>query len=85
MQSRVKDQKPSVDLNIVTINPVELCESLIVLDGIVVKSLFDTGVERCFISYAIYRRYFRHKRLRFSSLVENFAQGPVCVNKEWLI
>lgn len=85
VQSRVKDQKRSVDLNIVRINPVELPELLIVLDGIVVKSLFDTGVKRCFISYAIYRRYFSYKRLRFSKLVMHSALGQFVLIKEWLI
>lgn len=41
MQSRVKQKNTSVDLNIMTVNLVELSELLIVLDGIVVKSLFD--------------------------------------------
>lgn len=64
-----------------TVNPVELLEKLIVLDGIVVKSLFDVGAKQCFISYAIYRKYFSYKMLRFSCPVVNLAPRLVCVNK----
>lgn len=42
-------QKSSVDLNIVMVIPIELPELLIVLDRIVVMSLFDTRTGRFFI------------------------------------
>lgn len=55
MQLRVKHQKPPVSLNSTTVDPVELLELIIVLNGFVVKCLFDTGAERCYISSNIYK------------------------------
>lgn len=49
------------------------------LYGIVVKSLFDTQAERCFISHSIYK-YFSYKKMKHSKLVVHSAQGSVCVN-----
>lgn len=43
VQSRVKQQKPCVDLNIVPVNLVELPQLLMVLDGIVVKFILYEG------------------------------------------
>lgn len=40
VQSLADQREPSVSLNCLTINPVELLEMLIELNGIVVKSLF---------------------------------------------
>lgn len=61
IQSEVKQQKPSVDLKSVTVNPVELLDLLIVLNGIVIKYLFDTGAERCFISLIFIENTFGKK------------------------
>lgn len=73
-----KQQKPSVNLNIVTVNLGEHPELLIVLDGVVVKSLFDTVTERCFISYSIYNKHLMYKKLKHSNHIAHYAQGTVC-------
>lgn len=80
LQLQIKQQKPSVNLNSMTVNSVELPELLIMLNGIVVKCLLVTLVERCFLSYAICSEYFSYKKLRYSSLVVQFV-----LIKEWLI
>lgn len=59
-------------------NPVELPDLLIVLDGIVVNNLIDTLAERSFNSYSLYNRYFRYKKLKYLNLIIQFAQGSVC-------
>lgn len=67
-QSQVKQRKPPVKLNIVTVNPVELPELSIVLDEIVVKNLFNMGALCCFISFSICKKHFRYETFEvFSS------------------
>lgn len=61
VQSQVKQRKPPVKLNIVTVNPVELPELSIVLDEIVFKNLFDTGGLCSFISFSIYKKHFSYE------------------------
>lgn len=46
-----------------------------------VKCLYYTGTEKCFISFDIFRKYFSYKKLKFSNLVVLSAQGSVSVNK----
>lgn len=48
VQLLAKQQEPSVSLNSLTINPVKLTELLIVLNGIVVMSLFLNGSRAVF-------------------------------------
>lgn len=70
-----------MDLNIVTVNPVELPELLKLFNGIFVKSSFDTGTDLCFISCTIYKKYFCYKKLIYSSVVAHSAQESVSVNR----
>ena len=49
--------KPSSFLN--TLSPVDLPRLFLILDGVVVQSLLDTGAGRCFISLAYIRNIFR--------------------------
>lgn len=56
-----------------TINPVEFPELLIVLDGIVVKNLLDTGFERLLFIYNIISILI--KKLKYLRLVVHVALG----------
>lgn len=63
MQSMDKQEKASIlVLKVVTVNPVAL---FIEMDGNVVKNLFDTGTDYCFISYLVYNKYFRFKKRKY--------------------
>lgn len=51
------------------------------LNGIGAKSLFDTDVGHRFISCLVYNKYFRYKKVKYSNLKVQSAQGIICVNK----
>lgn len=74
----------SVIFNVVSINPDDLSEVLIVLDGIVMKSFFDTEIKCCCIFYSIYNKYIRYKKLNFSNPVVQSVQGSVYENRVWI-
>lgn len=59
-----RDQ-PSVGLTIVTVNPVELPELVIVLDGILIICLFDILLLSGVSYHIIYKNYFSY-RIYFS-------------------
>lgn len=61
LSKSVKSAKPLLDLSVVTENPIGLSKLLIVLCGSVVKILFDTVAEYCFILYSIYSKTFGEK------------------------
>lgn len=44
----------AVHLNVVSLNPVEDYQLLIVFDGTVKNCIFDTDPDRSFISYLVY-------------------------------
>lgn len=79
--SQDKQEKPSIlVLKAVTVNPVELSELFRLLDGNTVKSLFDTGVECCFISDLFYNKYFRYKECKYFNPMAQSAKISECVN-----
>ena len=68
-------------LNALILSPVDLPRLFLILDGVVVQSLWDTGAGRCFISLDAYQKYFSFKKLKPANLTVRSAQGYNCVNK----
>ena len=52
-----------------------------ILDGVVVQSLWNTGAGRCFLSLDAYQKSFSFKKLKPANLTVRSAQGCHCVNK----
>lgn len=72
---------PSAVLNAVIVAPVELAELLIVLDGILLKIVFDTGWSFALFLIQCTISNFKHKKLKYSNLMLQSAQVSICVNK----
>ena len=80
-QTLMDTAKSSSFLNTLTLSPVDLPRLFLILDGVVVQSLWDTGAGRCFISLDVYRKYFSFKKLKPANLTVRSAQGHNCVYK----
>ncbi|GFX00919.1 uncharacterized protein TNCV_4578851 [Trichonephila clavipes] len=59
-------------------SPVELPYVPILLDGTFTKALWDTGVQKSFISEETYQKYFSYKQVKKSSTQVITAQGSKC-------
>ncbi|GFW21295.1 uncharacterized protein TNCV_3775061 [Trichonephila clavipes] len=60
--------------------PVELLYVPILLDETFTKALWDTGVEKSFISEETYQKYFFYKQVKKSSTQGITAKGAKCRN-----
>ncbi|GFV34484.1 uncharacterized protein TNCV_466981 [Trichonephila clavipes] len=70
----------SVKLSAICMSPVELPYVPILLNETFTKALWDTGVEKSFISEETYRKYFFCKQVKKSSTHVIMAQGAKCQN-----
>ncbi|GFX85903.1 uncharacterized protein TNCV_2473051 [Trichonephila clavipes] len=61
-------------------SPVELPYVPILLDETFTKALWDTGVEKSFISEETYQKYYFYKQVKKSSTQGITAQGAKCRN-----
>ncbi|GFU00692.1 retrovirus-related Pol polyprotein from transposon 297 [Trichonephila clavipes] len=67
-------------LSAICMSPVELPYVPILFNDIFTKALWDTGVEKSFISEEIYRKYFFYKQVKKSRAQVITAQGAKCQN-----
>ncbi|GFS82520.1 uncharacterized protein TNCV_2469781 [Trichonephila clavipes] len=78
-QTQSINQSP-IKLSAICMYPVELPYVPILLDETFTKALWDTGVEKSFISEETYRKYFFYKKVKKSSTQVITAQGAKCRN-----
>ncbi|GFV52538.1 uncharacterized protein TNCV_1918561 [Trichonephila clavipes] len=78
-QTQSINQSP-IKLSAIYMSPVELPYVPILLDETFTKALWDTGVEKSFISEETYQKYFYYKQVKKSSTQMISAQGAKCRN-----
>ncbi|GFW47136.1 uncharacterized protein TNCV_55891 [Trichonephila clavipes] len=69
-----------IKLSATYMSPVELPYIPILLDKTFTKALWDTGVEKSFISEETYQKYFIYKQVKKSSTQVITAHGAKCRN-----
>ncbi|GFX49189.1 uncharacterized protein TNCV_5041831 [Trichonephila clavipes] len=78
-QTQSINQSP-IKLSAICMSPVELPYVPILLDETFTKALWDTGMEKSFISEETFQKYFFYKQVKKSSTQVITAQGAKCRN-----